>query len=330
MAYLVGFLMVLIPCLMGKGVLSLFYGKIRCRDFTRTDALIIGCLLGIGFAEAAHLAGLFLGWSFSVCARFFGLVSGVAGLLGGIMLLQNYFSRRRKKNEKMHKKPSVIYQMLMVLAGILILLQMIIIFMETEVCLEGDMTLETVNSFLVTDKIYQVNPLTGAAFEVGMPLRLKILGLPTLYGSVCYLFHLDTQQMIWHIVPAFVLVCGYLVYFQLGGLLFPKSKERQACFLVLVILLMWAGDYLYGMDGFNILHGGFRGVSLRGMVMIPYTFSLIMRKKWRLVIFCLAAEACVVWTLYGMGACLFVTAGMWLAGVCIHHITEFKKRNWQK
>lgn len=330
MAYLMGFLMVLIPCLVGKGVLNLFYGKTKCRDFTRTDALIIGCLSCIGLAEAAHLAGLFLDWSFSACARFFGLASGVAGLLGGIMLLQNYFSRQRKKNERMHKKPSVIYQILVTLAGILILFQVIIIFMETNVYLEGDMTLETVNSFLATDKIYQVNPLTGAAFEAGMPLRLKILGLPTLYGSMCYLFRMDTQQMVWHIVPAFVLVCGYLVYFQLGGILFPKSKERQACFLVLVILLMWIGDYLYGMDGFNILHSGFRGVSLRGMVMIPYTFSLIMRKKWRLVILCLAAEACVVWTLYGMGACLFVAVGMWLASVCIHHIVESKNKHWQK
>lgn len=329
MVYLIGFLMILIPWMAGRGMLSLFYGKIKGGGFKRTDALITGYMVCIGLAEAAHLAGLFLGWSFSVCAGFFGAAAAAAGLFGGAIFLADSISRRplkKRKWQKQNQKPSLLYQILIVLAGILILLQMILLFMRTEVYVEGDITLETVNSFLATDKIYQVNPLTGAQLQADMPLRIKILGLPTLYGSLCYLFHQDARQMLWHIIPAFTLVCGYLVYFQLGGILFPKSKERQACFLVLVVLLIWIGDYLYGMDGFNILHSGFRGVSLRGMVLIPYTFSLMLQKKRRLVILCIAAELCAVWTLYGMGVCLLVAVGMWLAGFCLHCMKERKNR----
>lgn len=327
MAYLMGLLMLLIPYLTGKGVLSLFYGKMKCRDFVKTDALITGCLVCIGFAEAAHLAGLFLGWSFSSCAKLFGFMTVVSSILGAVFCFVEKSSASRRKKSNHAQKPSfVLHQAFVALAGILILIQAVVIVMETNIYAAGDMTLETVNSFLVTDKIYQVNPLTGAAIEAGMPLRIQILGLPTLYGSMCYLFHLSARQLLWQIVPVFVLVCGYLIYFQIGCILFPKSKERQDCFLIVVILLMWAGDYLYGMDGFNILHSGFRGVAIRGMVMVPYAFSLILRKKWRLVILCIAAEACAVWTLYGMGVCLFIAAGMWIAGMVIQRIAESKNK----
>lgn len=272
------------------------------------------------------MAGVFQGWSFSLCAKGFGIVTVVSGILAGaILLMRKSFFRqpqRKRKKVKAAMEPSIVYQMLMALAGILILIQSIIILTDAGVYIAGDITLETVNSFLATDKIYQVNPLTGTAIATDMPLRIKILGLPTLYGSICYLFGLDAWQVIWHLVPVYVLVCGYLVYFQLGCILFPQSKERQACFLLLVILLMWAGDYLYGMDGFNILHSGFRGVTIRGMVLIPYTLSLLLRKRWGLVILCLAAESCVVWTLYGMGVCLAITAGMWLAGIVIRRKGE--------
>ena len=37
-------------------------------------------------------------------------------------------------------------------------------------------------------------------------------------------------------------------------------------------------------------------------------------KKWILALLCVIAEACLVWTLYGMGACLFVIVGMAVLG----------------
>ncbi|MCM1326811.1 MAG: DUF6077 domain-containing protein [Bacteroidales bacterium] len=328
MTYLMGLLLFLIPLLAGRVILSCFYGKIKDYGFERTDALITGCMVCIGLAETAHLAGLFLGWSFSACAGFFGAAAGITGLLGGAVLLWDTFSHSplKKRRFRQNKETSLVCQILTALAVILILLQVISIFMETEIYVAGDITLETVNSFLTTDKIYRVNPLTGAELQADMPLRIKILGLPALYGSLCRLFRQDARQVLWHIMPAFVLVCGYLVYFQLGGILFPKSKERQTCFLIMVILLMWAGDYLYGMDGFNILHGGFRGTALRSMVLIPYTFSLMLRKKKRLVVLCIAAELCVVWTLYGMGICLLVAVGMWMTDFGMRRFAERKNR----
>jgi hypothetical protein len=70
------------------------------------------------------------------------------------------------------------------------------------------------------------------------------------------------------------------------------------------------GDYLYGMDGFGLLHCGFRGVTIRSTVLVPYVFGLAMRRKWKAAVLGIVAEACIVWTLYGMGVCLLVVLGM--------------------
>ena len=79
---------------------------------------------------------------------------------------------------------------------------------------------------------------------------------------------------------------------------------------------------MYGMDGFGVMHSGFRGVTIRAAILLPYTVGLVLRKKYKLLVLCVLAEACVVWTFYGLGACLLVSVGMlvtdylikWFAG----------------
>lgn len=67
------------------------------------------------------------------------------------------------------------------------------------------------------------------------------------------------------------------------------------------------------MDGFSLLYCGYRGVTVRNLVLIPYVFSLGLRKRWKTVLLCILAEACIVWTLYGLGAGLLTAAGLFLA-----------------
>ena len=66
-----------------------------------------------------------------------------------------------------------------------------------------------------------------------------------------------------------------------------------------------------GVDGFDVFYGGFRGVTIRAVVLIPYLFSCLAEKRYFGVILCILAEACMVWTLYGAGVCLLVTVA-WL------------------
>lgn len=292
-----------------------FKNRISLKNSTGTDRILLLFLMVIGLAEVIHLMAVMLGKGVSFCSKLF-----LAGflLLVVIMGIAECLVRRTKASRKetsVGRKALVQSNVPVFGAGLLILLQVVMVLTQENVYIDGDMTLETVNTFLATDAIYQINSLTGAPFEMGMPFRLKILCLPTLYSMLASVLPFGTEYLVYHLVPAVILVCSYLVYWNLSGILFGEKREaggKRACFMVLVILLFWIGSYAYGMDGFGALFCGYRGVSVRALILLPYTFSLVLRKKWITACLCILAEACIVWTFYGMGACLFVVVFLWL------------------
>ncbi len=292
-----------------------FKNIISLKNSTGTDRILLLFLMVIGLAEVIHLMAVMLGKGVSFCSKLF-----LAGflLLVVIMGIAECLVRRTKASRKetsVGRKVLVQSNVPVFGAGLLILLQVVMVLTQENVYIDGDMTLETVNTFLATDAVYQINPLTGAPFEMGMPFRLKILCLPTLYSMLASVLPFGTEYLVYHLVPAVILVCSYLVYWNLSGILFGEKREaggKRACFMILVILLFWIGSYAYGMDGFGALFCGYRGVSVRALILLPYTFSLVLRKKWITACLCILAEACIVWTFYGMGACLFVVVFLWL------------------
>lgn len=307
------------------------YGKKQKPDMTFADSVIVGGMLVIGLAEVVHLWAVVSGQSFSRCVRFFLL--GVFLLLLVAMLLIAVERIRRKKDKGYAKEAerlriekamtqnrpnsqnsqnnqNSIERILYIIFGIMVLLQIILLVWRQERYLVGDMTVETVNSMLVTDTIYQVNPMTGRPYTLGIPMRLKILCLPTLYAILCEVFDKSAVYLVWNVVPVLVVVGSYLAFYTVAKALFPDEHKKRGVFLVLVALLMWVGTNSYGMDGFGLQYAAYRGVSIRAGILLPYTFGLILRRKWKLVPLCILTEACIVWTLYGMGACLIVTLGM--------------------
>lgn len=321
MALLLWLFMALIPFILGKGALCILYGNQPTQEMSPADSILTGALMIIGLAEAAHLGACLLGRSFSDCVIFFGIGVGVCLFAAVLILLikrnkdkKNHILRRKKARERTKRALAGRYtksrQIICVVFGILVMIQLISIITTQSVYLDGDMTLETVNSFLASDGIYQVNPMTGKAYTVGIPLRLKILCLPTFYAILCQMFGLDAGTVVLSVLPAFVLLGSYLAYSVLAKRLFAEDAVKRGLFLVLVALLFSAGDYMFGMDGFGVLHSGFRGVTIRAAVLLPYTLGLMLRKKYKLVLLCILAEACIVWTLYGLGACAAVAFGI--------------------
>lgn len=286
------------------------------------DYLITGEIAIIGLAEISHLAGVFLKRSFADCARLFAVSLCALSVFGIVFLIV-----RRKavftKNEG--KLPiSGTERLLHAMFALMVISQLIFIGMGNAIYRQGDMMVETVESFLAADGIYQVNPMTGMPYTEGLPSRLKILCLPTLYGSLCKWTGLPPVLMIQRIVPMAVLLGSYLSFSMLGRALFPEDsledRRKRACFLLLVSLLLWVGSYRYGIEGFNLLCCGWRGVAIRGGVLLPWLLSLCLRRKWFGILLCVAAEGCMVWTLYGCGVCLAVAAGMTAAGAICRRI----------
>ncbi len=275
------------------------------------DYILIGLLGLIGLAQGAHLSMVVLHCSLWQGTNLF--VAGIvaATILYGVFLGICFKKRCSAQAKKTEGKSGLRgQQIVFCVFGVMVLLQLIAIVANKAVYFKGDMTVETVNSFLETGRVYQVNPLTGQAYELGIPSRLKILCLPSLYAFICNIFKLDAIRVVWTIVPVVTLLAGYVAYSVLARLFFPENGVLRGCFLVLVALLFWVGDYKYCMDGFGVLHCGYRGVTIRSVILVPYMMSLVLRKKWILAVLCMIAEACIVWTLYGLGACVFVAVGL--------------------
>jgi len=337
MALVLWLLMALVPFVLGKGVLRILYGNQPTQKLGLADSMLTGGIVVIGLAEAAHLGACLLGRSFSDCVKLLGI--GVVVCLLAAVVVQLIGSHRDKKNpvlqremQRKHVKRQLTVNytkaqvIVYVIFGIIVLVQFLTVVAAQSVYLGGDMTLETVNSFLATDTIYQVNPMTGKPYSLGIPMRLKILCLPTFYAILCQSFGLEAATVVLSIVPAFVLLLSYLAFSAVAGVLFPEDAFKRGLFLVLTALLVGVGDYMVGMDGFGLMHSGFRGVTIRGAVLIPYALGLVLRRRYKLAVLCILAEACIVWTLYGMGACLVVVTGVLLIRFVIEWLEKRKGR----
>ncbi len=316
------------PYLLGKGIIRILDRKKGKTEETgrsgraaRTaQSLLTGGAACIGLAEMANLAGILAGLSFSASVLLFGSALFLFCLLFLIWELCYFRKVKGKLPESGEGKLSKAECLIFLLFGVSVLLQLILVFSGKIQDVSGDMTLETVNTFLKTDQIYQVNPLTGLPYETGMPMRLKILCLPFFYGALSSIFRLDPEQVVCHVLPAAVLLYSYLAYAWLGSVLFPESRLKKAVFLLFVSLVIWLGDYGTKTDAFLLLHGAFRGSAVRSGILLPVTICLCLEKKWKLLWIFLLAEACIVWTWYGLGLCFAATvffAVLWLGRACL-------------
>ncbi len=321
MAVLLWLSVIIISYMLGKGALNVLYGRRQCAGFHTGDAVLTGWMLCMGTAEAAHLGAVLAGWSFTLCKRCF-----LLGILALSVLLLSVYALGRMRERKKGTCPSLVRSgvsgtgvsggfwnvknVAAAIFGLMVLLQLMTIVLGRSVYLEGDLTVETVNSILDSDTLYQVNPMTGRPYTGGIPFRLEILCLPTLYAILSDVSGLAPYRLVWSLVPAVVLLYSYLAYGTVAGALFPESAEKRRVFLLGVAVVLQIGDYMYGMDGFGLLHSGFRGVSIRAAVLVPYAFGLVLRRRWKLVVLCILAEACMVWTTYGLGVCFLITAVM--------------------
>lgn len=291
---------------------------------TISEMLIEGSLIAIGLAEAAHLTALFLKLPFHVCAWMMAVLFFAALMAAGIPCLIRQI--RKKPHRSMADGESGLqrffklfrlYPVLFVIIGALLLFQFIWNYGMQLPYTTGDITVETVQTMLASDGIYTVNPMTGQAFTTGMPLRLKILMLPTLYAALCSFTGIPARIVCYGMIPAVVLFLSYLVYGRWAAYLFPKEGKKQALFLLFVALVYQFGCYSGAMDGFTLFFCGYRGEAIRVGILLPYALLCSLQKKWKSVILCLLAEICVVWTFYGLGSAA-AAAGI----VCITRLVQ--------
>lgn len=268
---------------------------------------IIECsLIVIGMAEAAHLTALFCGLSFSACTNILAVLflCGICGNAGLVLWCRKKSPQGHTSSEQTDRpflKLWKAYPGRLMLCGFIIILQLIWYYLMHLPYLKNDVTGETIQTMLATDSIYAVNPLTGQAFSAGMPMRLKVLVLPTLFAAVCKWTGIPVITFCYSIVPCIVLLLSYTVYLGWAEYLFPEEGKKRILFLFFTVLIYQFGAYSLPMDGYTLFFGGFQGEAFRTGVLLPYALLCCLKGRWKAVLLCLLAEVCVVWTFYGLG-----------------------------
>ncbi len=302
-------LLIVVPIILGLGVMTVAYGKEKTAYIGFADSAVCGFLTSIGIIQVAHTVGL-VGKISLVRTGAFLLVA----LLGGTLLMAGVSAVGIYRNKDLYKdmeRHETVPTSLVLLVLVIYLAQSLFIFCRNPILIPGDITLETVQSFLAEDGIYRVMPLTGAYSEQGMPLRYTILSLPTFYAVLSEKMNLDAELVVCHIVPVVILGISYLAYFRLSESLFGRKAWKQRCCFVLAVELLFVfSDQAVFLDGFAALHAGYLGTSIRNLILVPYVISAMLERRYWKAILCVLAEVCITWTFYGCGVCLAITLGM--------------------
>lgn len=150
---------------------------------------------------------------------------------------------------------------------LLVLFQMYMAF--TRASFDGDDAYYGVQAVIAqqVDTLYRVNPYTGRSAPLDVRHALALFPIWSAYiGSVSG-FH---ATIICHsVLPLVLIPLTYLIYYQIGAVLFHKKKELLPMFLVLISLWQIFGNIsLYTTETF-FLTRTWQGKSFAGNVVIP-------------------------------------------------------------
>ena len=283
-----------------------------------TEALwknfLCGIIVVLGLFECGHLAGVFLGMSISDCGLLVLVLIALTMITGLIILCRKWRNLLIGRGVFAGCGFGIVAPVFCVL----VISQIYYILTTNILQTPGDITMETVYSFLTTGKIYSVSPLTGGTMT-GMPLRYEILCLPTVYTLLCRWFGSEPELIVNRVLPVLVLFMTYMSYYLLGAALFGREaqgRKKTMWFLVFVGLLFWLCEGSVYLEGYGVLHAGWLGTTIRSCVLVPLCLYGALERKWLVSVICILAEACIVWTLWGLGVCAVVLAGVLLIDLC--------------
>lgn len=234
--------------------------------------------------------------------------------------------RKRKQDYWVRRNQDAMPNWLPLVFLAFLLLQLLYVFCRNPLVVPGDITLETVQSFLTEDGIYRVLPLTGMPSESGVPFRYGILCLPTVYALIAQGFGLEAEIVVCHMVPVVILGASYLAYERLGESLFGEGqRKKKYWFLIMVSLIFFFSDSAVSLDGYSALHAGYLGSSIRNLILVPFTLSAMLERRYWIAVLCILAELCIVWTFWGLGVCVAVTLGMLILDLLEHKVAFIGK-----
>ncbi|MCR4896394.1 MAG: hypothetical protein K5891_06420 [Lachnospiraceae bacterium] len=359
----------LLPLLLGQGLQTipeLLTGK-KAR---LPEKYLSGSLLFVFAAEGAHLLTLLRKGTLGDAMKIMGICVIALATVSYVLMMVGIVRRTLKKaeaekaaaadnanmtemsdpvenTEKKSKIKSGDAGLFAVATALLMLLLAGYLLTGNHLNFTGDMTVETVNALLEDAPLYTINPMTGQPYETGIPSRLTILCLPTLYALLCKAFGLSAMTVVWRVASLFWLVNVLCAVLYLARILFPEEissdesrqgpavsrdpseaepRDRNASlhrsiFAFLCLFLLFASDRAIGLPGFSLLHMAYGARCIRALVLLPTLAAAFFDRRYLLCCMCILAETCILWTHFGAG----LTFLFFLLLIALRLVTDRKK-----
>ncbi len=274
--------------------------------------LLTGLWILLGCAEAAHLITIMtnrnLQTYITLCSIF--VLAGLFVYMG----ISFWYNRRKIAEEKPLKKSQISPYMIcfIVISGMTLYH-----FVSGYIPDMNDAVYHIVIGNVHSGSLMTEHPFVGGQSAAAMPMRMQILGLSSLYSAVITESQQSQYMIMCRVVPLIVWTLAMLLYGAFAQKLFSDNVHKRWIFMSIAAFLVWATAGSEGALGYRMFYAGFSGETIRGALLMPYTIYVCWQKKWLLGLLAIAAEACLVWTTYGIGYCLLITSVMFVVHLLI-------------
>ncbi len=273
--------------------------------------LISGLMIIWGFAEGSYLYALAAGGGLAVYEKLLIPAMVVGAVLAFVLcfLYSRLHNRLRKERTAAGQTEKFLFRggayCLLVLA--VAAAAVFVHFTGSYVVDLSDAVYEMAVNTAQTGVLAGQHPFTGE-FTGSIPMRLKILGLYALYAAIMDKTGLSAYTLMGQIVPALVWLTHMGIMISLGRTLLRGRERYLWLFVSLTAVIDLATAHVEGMIGYRLFYEGFSGETIRAAVLLPFCVLCCCRRRWLPALLCVAAEATLVWTTYGLGYCILIIA----------------------
>lgn len=272
--------------------------------------------------ETVPLVLLHISQSFAALVKIFGLSSLALAAAGAFFLIR--LCRRGSRLSLVGARESGSRTNRVYLGSFLALMALQLILAVTMNYGDGDDAYYVAVSTLTesSNTMYELMPYSMGG--TGLDLRHGLAPFPVWIAFLARISGLPTVSVAHVAAPLALIPTTYLIYYQIGGLLFSKKREKLPLFLSFTALLTIFGNYsIYTVENFMLARSR-QGKAALGSIVIPMVFLLFLmildrvekeqkvpRMLW-LLLGATVTAACLCTTLGTMLMCLLLGA----AGLC--------------
>ncbi len=229
---------------------------------------LIGTLFMLILWECLMLPGIKMLASFDLLCRFYAGILLILSIVSMILCRKELVQSLVFKNLKL-LWPSILFLVVFSLQCIYILN----VFPD----IATDYTVETVNTTLESDLIYENNPYMGSTFQYGITFRGKLVTLPLFYAFLTKVTGLKATVVVYQIIPIWALLLSMLSFIQLGKALFSDKERYPLYFATGIGILNLFGVFSRNCIFFYRMRKGFSGESFLISIFYPLLLYGLMR-----------------------------------------------------